>query len=97
MVPARPGGAFPALPRLISPPLACTTARRAAQDDRVAYANRMRRTALEVLDDFPSVVIPLAYVADVFPPLQPRAFSISSSPRVAEAAIALVARRVGQR
>ena len=39
----------------------------------------MRRTALEALADFPSVRIPLAYLADVFPPLQPRAFSISSS------------------
>jgi len=55
------------------------------QDDLLNYCTRMRRTALEVLDDFPSIKIPLAYLADVFPALQPRAFSISSSPRVRHA------------
>ena len=49
------------------------------QQDLLNYCNKMRRTAYEALQDFPSLVIPLEYLCDLFPPLQPRSFSISSS------------------
>ena len=55
----------------------------AGQDELHDYCARMRRTCIEVLSDFPSTQgnIPLEYLLDLFPLLQPRAFSISSSPR----------------
>jgi sulfite reductase alpha subunit-like flavoprotein len=34
---------------------------------------------VEVLQDFPSAKIPLEYIPDMFPELQPRQYSISSS------------------
>ncbi|XP_071820437.1 NADPH-dependent diflavin oxidoreductase 1-like isoform X2 [Apostichopus japonicus] len=53
------------------------------QQDLYAYCNRPRRTTLEVLQDFPHVssTIPLQYLFDLIPPIQPRAFSIASSPK----------------
>jgi sulfite reductase alpha subunit-like flavoprotein len=50
------------------------------QEDLYKYANRERRTHLEVLEDFPSVKLPLQYWIEFVPRLQPRQFSISSSP-----------------
>ncbi|XP_065193377.1 NADPH-dependent diflavin oxidoreductase 1-like isoform X2 [Sycon ciliatum] len=50
------------------------------QEDRYSYCNRVRRTILEVLEDFPSAAanIPLSYLFDLVPAIQPRAFSIAS-------------------
>ncbi|XP_051552584.1 NADPH-dependent diflavin oxidoreductase 1-like isoform X2 [Myxocyprinus asiaticus] len=46
-----------------------------------AYCNRPRRTALEVLADFPHTTAELSvdYLLDLFPEIQPRSFSIASS------------------
>ena len=54
------------------------------QDELYSYCNRVRRTSLEVLMDFPSATanIPLTYLFDLFPEMQPRAFSIASSTTV---------------
>ncbi|KAG8996376.1 NAPDH-dependent diflavin reductase [Tulasnella sp. JGI-2019a] len=64
------------------------------QEDLFAYTTRPRRTILEVLSDFKSVVIPLDYIVDVFPPIRPRSFSIASSakahPRQIHLCIAIV-------
>ncbi|CAG8622894.1 15475_t:CDS:2, partial [Dentiscutata heterogama] len=49
------------------------------QDDLYAYNQRVRRTIAEVLQDFSSAEIPLEYIIDMFPEIQPRQFSISSS------------------
>lgn len=50
------------------------------QDDLYRYCTREARTLLEVLDDFPSVSVPLGYLPELVPRLQPRQFSLSSSP-----------------
>ncbi|CAG8570839.1 14662_t:CDS:10 [Cetraspora pellucida] len=52
------------------------------QDDLYAYNQRVRRTIAEVLQDFSSAKIPLEYILDMFPEIQPRQFSISSSSKV---------------
>ncbi|XP_078604811.1 NADPH-dependent diflavin oxidoreductase 1-like isoform X1 [Branchiostoma floridae x Branchiostoma japonicum] len=51
------------------------------QEELYSYCNRPRRTTLEVLQDFPHVIntIPVDYLFDLVPPIQPRAFSIASS------------------
>ncbi|PVF92410.1 riboflavin synthase domain-like protein [Serendipita vermifera] len=49
------------------------------QDDLFEYTHRVRRTILEVLQDFRYVSIPLEYIFDVFPPIRARQFSIASS------------------
>lgn len=51
------------------------------QDELYSYCNRVRRTSLEVLMDFPLATanIPVSYLFDLFPVMQPRAFSIASS------------------
>lgn len=51
------------------------------QDALHAYCNRPRRTALEVLADFPHTTAELSvdYLLDLFPEIQPRSFSIASS------------------
>ncbi|KAI7872090.1 hypothetical protein BDF14DRAFT_1954287 [Spinellus fusiger] len=49
------------------------------QDDMIAYCQRPRRTIEEVLFDFGSFEIPTDYILDLFPPLQPRSYSIASS------------------
>lgn len=53
----------------------------AGQDDLHSYCNRPRRTALEVLADFPHTTAELKvdYLLDLFPEIQPRSFSIASS------------------
>lgn len=53
----------------------------AGQDDLHAYCSRPRRTALEVLADFPHTTaeIEVNYLLDLFPEIQPRSFSIASS------------------
>lgn len=48
------------------------------KDDLYAYCQRPRRTALEVLADFPSIRIPLDNLFDVFSMIRPRKFSIAS-------------------
>ncbi|XP_059406597.1 NADPH-dependent diflavin oxidoreductase 1 isoform X1 [Carassius carassius] len=51
------------------------------QDALHSYCNRPRRTALEVLADFPHTTAQLSidYLLDLFPEIQPRSFSIASS------------------
>ncbi|KAL6097233.1 ndor1 [Pungitius sinensis] len=53
----------------------------AGQDELHSYCNRPRRTALEVLADFPHTTaeIKVDYLLDLFPEIQPRSFSIASS------------------
>ncbi|CAG8457692.1 10979_t:CDS:10 [Ambispora gerdemannii] len=64
------------------------------QDDLYAYNQRVRRTIAEVLQDFPSAKIPYDYILDIFPEIQPRQFSISSSsqsyPRCIHLTVAVV-------
>ncbi|XP_024026130.1 NADPH-dependent diflavin oxidoreductase 1 isoform X1 [Morus notabilis] len=50
------------------------------RDDLYQYNQKERRTVLEVLEDFPSVQMPLEWLVQLVPPLKARAFSISSSP-----------------
>ncbi|KAK3605906.1 hypothetical protein CHS0354_017812 [Potamilus streckersoni] len=54
------------------------------QEELYSYCNRVKRTILEVLQDFPntSANLPLNYLFDLIPRLQPRAFSIASSQQV---------------
>jgi sulfite reductase alpha subunit-like flavoprotein len=49
------------------------------QEDLYDYSSRVRRTIVEVLDDFKHLKIPINYIFDIFPPLRPREFSIASS------------------
>ncbi|XP_062844915.1 NADPH-dependent diflavin oxidoreductase 1 [Trichomycterus rosablanca] len=51
------------------------------QDELHSYCSRPRRTALEVLTDFPHTTAELNvnYLLDLFPEIQPRSFSIASS------------------
>ncbi|XP_048876951.1 NADPH-dependent diflavin oxidoreductase 1 [Brienomyrus brachyistius] len=51
------------------------------QEELYSYCNRPRRTALEVLADFPHTMstIQVDYLLDLFPEIQPRSFSIASS------------------
>lgn len=51
-------------------------------DERYSYANRPRRTILEVFQDFHKCAksIPLFRLLEIIPSIQPRAFSIASSP-----------------
>ncbi|KAF6327729.1 NADPH dependent diflavin oxidoreductase 1 [Rhinolophus ferrumequinum] len=53
----------------------------AGQEELSQYCSRPRRTALEVLCDFPctAAAIPPDYLLDLIPPIRPRAFSIASS------------------
>jgi sulfite reductase alpha subunit-like flavoprotein len=43
------------------------------------YCARERRSYAEVLCEFDSVALPLAYALELLPPLQPRAYSVASS------------------
>ncbi|CAE6428908.1 unnamed protein product [Rhizoctonia solani] len=54
----------------------CTTE---GLDELFDYTTRVRRTILEVLLEFRSAVVPKEYIADLFPELRPRQFSIASS------------------
>ncbi|KAG7766780.1 hypothetical protein KL946_001968 [Ogataea haglerorum] len=56
------------------------------------YANRPRRSILEVLQEFSSLKIPLNYLPELIPQLKPRLFSISSKPdkSIIELTIAIV-------
>ncbi|PWZ03531.1 hypothetical protein BCV70DRAFT_154840 [Testicularia cyperi] len=47
-------------------------------DEMFEYAQRPRRTIKEVLEEFKSIKIPIEHVADVFPWIKPREFSIAS-------------------
>lgn len=51
------------------------------QEDLLSYANRPRRTILEVLNDFPHATskLTLNMLFELFPPIKPRPFSIASS------------------
>ncbi|CAE6490736.1 unnamed protein product [Rhizoctonia solani] len=63
-------------------------------DDLFDYTTRVRRTILEVLLEFRSAVVPKEYIADLFPELRPRQFSIASSlsahPREIHLCVAIV-------
>ncbi|KAF9502092.1 riboflavin synthase domain-like protein [Pleurotus eryngii] len=63
-------------------------------DELYDYCFKVRRTILEVLSEFRNVRIPKEYIFDVFPPLRPRQFSISSSihrhPRQIHLCVAIV-------
>lgn len=50
-------------------------------DDLFNYTSRPRRTLLEVITEFDSFKIPIAYILDLLPPLRPRQFSIASGPQ----------------
>lgn len=50
-------------------------------DDMYEYAIRVRRTILEVLQEFDAVQIPIRYVLDIFPLLRRREFSIANAPK----------------
>lgn len=52
------------------------------RDDLYQYNQKERRTVLEVLEDFPSVQMPLEWLIQLVPLLKTRAFSISSSQSV---------------
>ncbi|XP_034457604.1 NADPH-dependent diflavin oxidoreductase 1 isoform X1 [Hippoglossus hippoglossus] len=56
----------------------------AGQAELHSYCNQLRRTALEVLTDFPNTTAELQvdYLLDLFPEIQPRSFSIASSLQV---------------
>ncbi|XP_055678223.1 NADPH-dependent diflavin oxidoreductase 1 [Lutzomyia longipalpis] len=56
----------------------------AGQEDLFAYANRPRRTILEVLQDFPHATsqLTLEILMELFQPIKPRSFSIASCPEV---------------
>ncbi|GAB1606870.1 NADPH-dependent diflavin oxidoreductase 1 isoform X1 [Argonauta hians] len=66
------------------------------QADRFDYCNRVRRTTLEVLQDFKQTVpkIPFEYIFDLISPLKARAYSIASSqkksPRTVDILVAAV-------
>jgi len=64
------------------------------QDELTDYCTRPKRTATEVLRDFPGVHIPLHYLLDTMPKIRPRPFSISSSqhlfPNQAHITVAIV-------
>ncbi|KAI8071469.1 hypothetical protein BC940DRAFT_294536 [Gongronella butleri] len=49
------------------------------QDDMWAYCQRPRRTIAEILFDFKPLSLPMDYILDLFPVMQPRSFSIASS------------------
>ncbi len=50
------------------------------KDDLYRYCQRERRTVLEVMDDFKSVInVPLEWLLQVVPRLRPRLFSVASS------------------
>ncbi|CAG5115516.1 unnamed protein product [Candidula unifasciata] len=53
------------------------------QEELYSYCNRVKRTILEVLEDFSKTTarVPFEYFFDLIPALQPRAFSIASSPK----------------
>lgn len=51
-----------------------------APDEYKAFVTNQWKTLLEVLVEFPSVKLPLDRVLDVLPRMQPRFYSISSSP-----------------
>ncbi|GAA5795345.1 hypothetical protein HPULCUR_000701 [Helicostylum pulchrum] len=64
------------------------------QDDLWSYCMRPRRNIYEILFDFRPFNIPFDYILDLFPPLQPRSFSIASSlnvhPKTMELCVAVV-------
>lgn len=51
------------------------------RDELYQYNQKERRSVLEVLEDFPSVQMPLEWLVQLVPRMRPRAFSISSSLR----------------
>jgi len=52
------------------------------QEDLYKYCHRVKRTFFEVIQEFRTTKIPLEYLCDLIPPIQPRYFSISSSLKV---------------
>jgi sulfite reductase alpha subunit-like flavoprotein len=49
------------------------------QGELYEYTTRVRRTILEVLNEFRSVHVPREHIFELFPPLRPREFSIASA------------------
>ncbi|KAG7664686.1 TAH18 [[Candida] subhashii] len=57
-------------------------------EDLYDYANRPRRSILETILEFQNnLVIPIAYILDLFPLIKPRFFSIASRPSASEVEI----------
>ncbi|VDC01229.1 unnamed protein product [Peniophora sp. CBMAI 1063] len=61
---------------------------KAGAEDLYEYTSKVRRTIVEVLEEFRNVKIPLTYVFDVFPAPRPREFSMASSVAVRFGALA---------
>eukprot|EP00850_Spirogloea_muscicola_P007959 SM000041S15518 [mRNA] locus=s41:519347:524236:- [translate_table: standard] len=61
------------------------------REDLYDYNQRERRSVLEILEDFPSVQLPLQWLLEIAPRLQPRAFSIASSLRAHPQRLEIVA------
>eukprot|EP00762_Andalucia_godoyi_P001048 ANDGO_01984.mRNA.1 NADPH-dependent diflavin oxidoreductase 1 len=63
-------------------------------DDFYRYSRKERRTYVEVLEDFPTVKLPLERFVDLVPRLRPRYFSIASAqasqPHIMDLAVAVV-------
>lgn len=61
-------------------------------EDLHDYANRPRRSILEVITEFDSLKIPIEYILDLIPPIRPRLFSIASreNAQTIELSIAIV-------
>ena len=51
----------------------------AGQADFRRYCHREKRSFLEVLVDLPGIAIPVEYIFELIPPIQPRQYSIASS------------------
>ncbi len=52
----------------------------AGADLYASYAKRERRNIVEILEDFKSIQVPVAFLLELLPPIAPRHFSIASSP-----------------
>ena len=52
----------------------------AGADLYASYAKKEKRNIVEILEDFKSVQVPIAFLLELLPPIAPRHFSIASSP-----------------
>lgn len=58
-------------------------------EDLYNYANRPRRSILEVVLEFDSLRLPLEHLVDLFPTIKPRLFSIASAPSSGQVELAV--------